>query len=216
MTTINGNDMIDAYEGAEVDAYEGAEAYANDSTFHSWCKHLFFLNNKLYTQTRFDVYYLRAYFIVLYELSNDGLYYAKEQEQNVPDKRYSLLIKMIEDIFSKITDDEYFFIKYLRDSCCHIFTRSYNYHDEKGRTRKSSNFYTKDGTKYTLTPYEIMKKAESIIGRSKSGEVKFKERIFTTVYPIIKDYEPLFKDEEERINTPINELLNPFNNITIL
>jgi hypothetical protein len=208
MTTINGNDMIDAYEGAE--------AYANDTTFHTWCEHLFFLNNKLYAQTRFDVYYLRAYFIVLYELSNNGLYYAKKQELSVPDKRYSLLVKMIEDIFSKITDDEYFLIKYYRDSYCHIFTRSYNYHDGEGRTRKNSNFYTKDGTKYILTPYEIMKKVESIIGRSYSGEVKFKERIFTTFYPIIKDYEPLFKDEKERISTSINELLNPFNNITIL
>ena len=54
-----------------IDAFEGTEPYANDYTFHRWCEHLFILNNEMSKQEIFDAYYLRAYFIVLYELSNE-------------------------------------------------------------------------------------------------------------------------------------------------
>lgn len=194
-----------------IDAFEGSESYANDYIFHRWCEHLFILNNEMSKHETFDAYYLRAYFIVIYELSNDGLNYAKKQEQQVPDKRYNLLVKMVEEMFQEITDDEYFLIKYFRDSYCHIFTRSYDYHNENGTIRKGSNFYKKDTTKYHLTPREIMNKSLSILGNDISGELLFKKRIFKTYYPIIKKYEQLYLEEKERILAPSNELKNIFN-----
>lgn len=208
MAIKNGEEMIDAFEGVE--------SYANDYTFHRWCEHLFVLNNEMSAQTVLDVYYLRAYFIVIYELSNEGLNYAKKQQLQVLDKRYNLLVKMVEEMLQEINDDEYFLIKYFRDSYCHIFTRSYNYRDEKGEVRKRTNFYRKDGTKYHLTPSEIMKKSKSILGCNTNGERLFKEHVFKTYYPIIKKFEQQFLEEKERINAPLNDLKKMFNPYNLL
>jgi hypothetical protein len=199
-----------------IDAFEGTEPYANDYTFHRWCEHLFILNNEMSKQEIFDAYYLRAYFIVLYELSNEGLNYAKKQEQQVPDKRYNLLVKMVEEMFQEITDDEYFLIKYFRDSYCHIFTRSYDYHNEDGTVRKGTNFYCKDGVKYCLTPREIMEKFVATLGIKPDGELLFKKRIFNTYNPIIKKYELLFTSERKRINAPLNDLKKMFDPYSLL
>lgn len=208
--------MDTANKNEKMDAFEVTEAFANDYLFHKWCEHLFVLNNEMSAQTVLDVYYLRAYFIVIYELSNEGLNYAKKQQLQVLDKRYNLFVKMVEEMLQEINDDEYFLIKYFRDSYCHIFTRSYNYRDEKGEVRKKTNFYKKDGAKYHLTPREIMEKSQSVLGHNTNGERLFKERIFRTYYPIIKKYEQLFLEEKERMNAPFNDLKKMFNPYNLL
>lgn len=196
-------------KGDDFDAYAATESYANDYVFHRWCEHLFLLNEELIKQDVPNAYYLRAYITTLYELSNEGLDYAEEQiSQSIQDARYKLLVEMVADILSQLTNDEYFLLKYFRDSYCHIFTKGYNYYDKDGNLRtKSIKLYGKDRQKYDMTAREFMEKAESILGRNPSGELEFKKRLIQVCHPIISEYKKKFEDAEMALHIPSHEVM---------
>lgn len=197
MKTIVENDE-------EIDSYAASESFANDWVFHRWCEHLFVLNEKLHQHQELDTYYLRAYIITLYELSNNGLFYARQKVEMIPqDDRYRLFNDMIVDIFEELTDDDYLLLKYFRDSSCHIFTHNYNYYDKHGNYRgKKLTYYTKDGTKQHLKVREFIMKAEAILGRVVGGELSFKKQLVEKLSPIICDYEIRFKEAKTKTFIP--------------
>lgn len=189
MNTVN-------FRNNPPDVYAAIEPYANDYTFHRWCEHLFTLNKMLYGQKDMDAYYLRAYITTLYELSNEGLEYAKKQKENDPkDSRYELLINMMDEILSLLSDDEYLMLKHFRDVNCHIFTFNYNYYDRDDILKtKSMKSYTKDGQPYYLSASEFMNKAVAVLGTTQFGELDFKKKLIQVFYPIICKYENLFTE----------------------
>lgn len=199
-------------KGDDFDAYAATESYANDYVFHRWCEHLFLLSEELSKQKILDAYYLRAFVITLYELSDAGLEYAEKQMIEVPnDARYGLLKEMMTEILDNLTDDEYLLLKYFRDSYCHIFTRNYNYYDNEGILKtKLMTLYTKDRIKYSISAREFMEKAESVLGRSPHGELEFKKNLIKKNSPIIREYEIKFMEAKEKITAPLLKAIQQY------
>lgn len=108
-----------------------SQRFADDVMFFKWIRDLVDLNEALNNQIIYDIYYVRAYFLILWELITDGREYA----QNMVGDRYQMFLNMIEEIKAEYSDDEYFMLQYYRNAASHIFLNKYSVLDKNGNPK---------------------------------------------------------------------------------
>lgn len=174
------------------------QRYCDDEMFFHWWKELIEITLTLKKGGLLDRYYVRAFFVHLYELMISGQDYAQYAKSwNAKDVRYTqfeLLCKMISE---EITEDEFFMIHYYRNCACHIHLSHYSWLNNKKELRSEENtkkFHKKDGTEYRLSQNEVMEIVKRVIGKYGLGEDLFKSNLFKRLSPLILKENP-FVDE---------------------
>ena len=163
-----------------------SQRFADDVMFFKWIRDLIDLNKLLNNQVIYDIYYVRTYLLILWELITDGRKYA----QNMVGERYQIFLNMIEEIKAEYTDDEYFMLQYYRNAASHIFLTKYSVLDKNGNPKHSSNktcFYNKDGKQIELTQDEVLDIARRVTNNG-VGEEMFKRNKIKACNPIINRF----------------------------
>lgn len=99
--------------------------YVKHELFFQWICNLIDVNSKLLVQ--YDVIYQRSYYTLVVELLNEGKKYIEECLLNGNDREMYLAIgSCITKMRSSLSNDEFLFLVYKRDSACHIFQDCYD------------------------------------------------------------------------------------------
>lgn len=183
--------------------------------FIAWCYNLCELNEKLYEEITlnhnlyeyYNRYFLRSYFVLLWEIIYDGKKYIDRQDK-IEEPHLISTKKLIDELLSIISDDDYFMIKYYRNCASHIFLTSYSVLDKDDKSKaedKQTTFYYKNGEKYPLTHKDIIDKVTKVFG-SRDGikeEPNYKKKLIGKLYPIIHKY----NIETTKIDDEINKMI---------
>lgn len=169
------------------------QRFSDDVIFFNWWKNLIELTD-IITEDSFinNKYYIRSFFIHLYELISSGVeysYYA--QSWNPQDVRYVKFDDFIKDILDSISEDEFFMITYYRNCGCHIFLSHYSWlktydSPQLKPADMPMKFKRKDRSFYNLTQEEIRLTVKRVIGDFGLGEDLFKRELINKLSPIIK------------------------------
>lgn len=160
------------------------------SFFECW-RNLIDLTNKLSEDCFLDKYYIRTFFIHLYELIVSGIEYSQyAQTWNSQDVRYKKFDEFINAILGNISEDEFFMITYYRNCGCHIFLTHYSWlksyaSDQVRLDEKKRKFKRKNGSIYYLSKEEIKDVAKRVIGKFGTEQDLFKRGLFYRLSPII-------------------------------
>lgn len=171
------------------------QRFSDDCLFFEWWRNIIELNDMLTEDWFLNKYYIRSFFIHLYELIVSGVEYSHyARTWNKKDLRYSRFEEFINVILDNISEDEFFMITYYRNSGCHIFLSHYSWiksynSDQLKPAEKPMNFRKKDGATYTLTQEEIRNTVKRVIGDYGLGQDLFKRNLFKRLSPIILKYE---------------------------
>lgn len=176
---MNNNDKIDT------------QRYVDDHLFVDWWIKLIELTKKLEDDLFLDVFYIRYFFIILYELLVSGKVYSTYAKTwNSEDPKYILFDELHTRLSDVITEDDFFMINYYRNSACHIFVSHYSwlnsYNSDKIKPEnKQMKFKRKDGSDYYLSQEEIRSIAKRVIGKYGTSEEIYKRDLFSRLSPII-------------------------------
>lgn len=168
------------------------QRYCDDWMFFSWWENLIEITSILEEKGLLDKYYVRAFFVHLYELIISGRNYVQYAKSwNERDIRYTQFEELCKNIFEEITEAEFFMIHYYRNSACHIHLTKYSWLDKNKELKsKKELFYKLDGAKYYLSQNEIMDIAKNIIGEYGLGENLFKSKLFKRLSRLILKRNP--------------------------
>lgn len=167
------------------------QRYVGDHLFVEWWINLIKITKELQENLFVDTFYLRSFFVHLYELFVSGKQYSNYAKSwNPDDPKYLIFDQLHTELSTVITEDDFFMINYYRHSACHIFVshyswlKSYNSDQVKLESEKFK-FTKKDGTVYSLSQDEIREKAKRLIGKYGTEEDIYKRNLVKRLSPII-------------------------------
>lgn len=173
-----------------------AQRFSDDCLFFEWWRNLIELNEIITEDWFLNKFYIRSFFIHLYELIVSGSQYSHYAKRwNPQDLRYDKYDKFIIDLLNNISEDEFFMIAYYRNCGCHIFLSHYSWlktydSDQVKPADMPMRFKKKDGSLYTLTQEEIRNTVKRVIGEYGLGEDRFKRALFKRLSSIIQKAHP--------------------------
>lgn len=156
--------------------------------FFQWLRNLFLIDDAL--TNHWDPVYQRQYVVNLYDLLISGIPFLNKcilVKYNQPyiKEWLSIAIHGIEKIQDEISDDEFYFLKYHRDSYCHIHQNAYELFKDDGTIKGEVKCYDKRGIKIRKKAIEIKRAHYRILDQYNDDE--FNMMIQKRLHPILDD-----------------------------